>query len=73
MTPKTTAKVERVSDEELRAEIGPRLDVFEGRYGLPSSRLEDAFRVGEELVENEDFLIWQRLYTTWRNAGGITR
>jgi hypothetical protein len=71
--PKTTVKVEHVTDEQLRREIGPQLDAFEERYGVPSARLDDAFRVEGELVENDDFLIWQRLYETWCNVGGPTR
>jgi hypothetical protein len=46
-----------------------RLDWFEQRYGTPSDRLADAFRVGGVLHETEDFTTWSQLYTAWRLAG----
>lgn len=66
-------RIEQVSDAKLQREIGPQLDVFERRYGVPSARMEDAFRVEGELVEDDDFLLWQRLYETWRNIDGPVR
>jgi hypothetical protein len=72
-TPRTAVRVEQVTDEQFRSEIDPQLETLERRYGLPSARLEEAFRVDGELIEHDDFLLWQRLYETWRNVGGPAR
>jgi hypothetical protein len=71
--PRTTVRIEYITDEELRGEVGPQLDALEQRYGLPSERLADAFLIYGELSESADFLLWQLLYGTWCTAGGAAR
>jgi hypothetical protein len=42
--------------------IEARLSFFEHKYGVPSSRLAEVFRRGDELEESEDFFEWSSLY-----------
>jgi hypothetical protein len=42
--------------------IEARLSFYEQKYGVPSSRLADAFRRGDQLEESEDFFDWSSLY-----------
>ena len=53
------------------ADLEAQLAVFEDRYGVPSDRLEDAFRDERgELCECRDFREWCHVYTAWRWSQG---
>lgn len=70
----TRIRVATLADEEFRARVAPVLAAFEARYGLPSSRLAEAFRdEAGELVETDDFSAWDEAYSIWRWAAGPER
>lgn len=50
------------------AEVRAELDAWEAKYGVSSERLLDAFRDPKtgELVETEDFFVWEQAYEAWR-------
>lgn len=53
------------------AEVRARLDAFEREYGVPSSRLAEAFRDERgRLVESDEFHEWDELWTMWRHTAG---
>lgn len=54
-----------ITDTDLRI----RLDEFEEKYGVPSSRLVDAFRTPSgHLDETEDFHEWAMTYAAWSSV-----
>ena len=67
--PKTQPGVtrRRLYPVDVRAE----LDVWEGRYGVPSDRLVDAFRDSTgSLTETDDFHAWNQTYGAWLSVDG---
>ena len=49
-----------------KAELEAELQVFEGRYSVPSSRLVEAFTDADgRLRETDDFHRWSSLYEAW--------
>ena len=57
----------KIDTKPLRlAELQSRLSWYEHAYGVPSSRLAEAFRVEGKLVETSDFTAWSGLYAAYR-------
>lgn len=56
-----STRTRHTTPDELRG----RLDEFEARYGVPSSRLADAFRKSP-LRETAHFREWTAIYAAWR-------
>jgi len=46
--------------------VRDELAMFETRFGVPSDRLVDAFRVNGKLVETKDLHEWSSLYAFWQ-------
>jgi hypothetical protein len=49
------------------------LQIFERRYRTPSSRLADAFTHAGQLVETDDFIRWNFVYSILNHRRGATR
>jgi hypothetical protein len=64
----TKVKVTHVTPSDLER----RLIEYESKYGVPSERLESAFR-DEELRETIDFQEWSSTYSAWRTLTGRRR
>ncbi len=67
--PKTQPRVtrRRLYPVDVRAE----LDVWEGRYGVASDRLADAFADSTgNLAETDDFHAWSQTYDAWLRLNG---
>jgi hypothetical protein len=51
-------------------DLQTKLSEYEQRYGVPSSRLADAFTTDGELQETRDFLAWSTLYAAAQASTG---
>lgn len=67
--PRTQPRVtrRRLAPADVRAE----LKGWEGKYGVTSDHLADAFRdpATGELVETDDFHTWSQTYEAWLHLG----